>query len=130
LNPGQTFTKEERISIQREIDSLFEEGSSFRVYPLQIVYVEKKQVSGTRASILVSVSKKRFKRAVKRNRIKRLIRESYRLNKKEFLEFLDTEEKRLSVAFIYISNEVSDFDRMEMAVKKALNSLKEKLSSP
>ncbi|GHV58128.1 ribonuclease P protein component [Bacteroidia bacterium] len=118
----QRFTKAERISIQREIDLLFSEGKSFTAYPLRVVYVERKPVSEIPVSVLISVSKKRFKRAVKRNRIKRLIRETYRLNKSTLWESLASSGKDLLVAFIYIGNEVCDFEKMEEAMKKVINS--------
>jgi ribonuclease P protein component len=128
LNSGYTFKKEERISKQREIDLLFNGASSFTAYPLRVVYVEKKPAAGVPVSILISVPKKRFKRAVKRNRVKRFVRESYRLNKKILYEFLDAEDKGLLIAFIYVSNEIAPFGEIETAMKKALNSLKEKFT--
>ena len=56
-------------------------------------------------SILVSVSKRRFKRAVKRNRVKRQIREAYRMNKHGLLAVLTEKKCRLAVAFIYLSDQ-------------------------
>jgi ribonuclease P protein component len=126
LNPGHSFTKAERISIQKEIDLLFAEGASFLVYPLRIIYLQKKPVSGVPVSILVSVPKKRFKRAVKRNRVKRWIRESYRLNKNTLCESLAAADKGLLIAFVYVGKELYDFATMEAAVKKALPVLTEK----
>lgn len=123
-----TFKKEERISSQKEIDLLFNEGTSFVSYPLRIIFIEKKAPSVTPSSVLVNVSKKRFKRAVKRNQIKRLIRESYRLNKHSLLGFLSEKNKELLIAFLYISNEVSSYKEIEKAMVKAIGTLKEKLS--
>ncbi|GHT42878.1 hypothetical protein FACS189437_10770 [Bacteroidia bacterium] len=123
MNPGHSFTKTERISIQKEIDLLFAEGASFPVYPLRIIYLEKKPVSGVPVSILVSVPKKRFKRAVKRNRVKRWIRESYRLNKDALCESLAAADKGLLIAFVYVGKELYDFATMETAMKKALHKI-------
>ena len=106
MNSGQNFTKEERISKQKEIDLIFNEGHSFIAYPLRVIYAEKPTATEIPISILVSVPKRRFKRAVKRNRMKRIIRESYRLNKNELTEFLQTKEKGLFIAFLYVSNEI------------------------
>ena len=128
MNSGQNFTKEERISKQKEIDLLFNEGHSFIAYPLRVIYTEKPTTTEIPISILVSVPKRRFKRAVKRNRMKRIIRESYRLNKNELTEFLQTKEKGLFIAFLYVSNDIHPFTIIEASMKKALNSLKEKLS--
>jgi ribonuclease P protein component len=128
LGSEQTFKKKERISNQKEIDSLFKDGISFSVYPLRVIYKEKKNISNERISILISVSKKRFKKAVERNRIKRLMRESYRLNKSELQKWMDTKEKYLGVAFIYMSSEIYNFITVETAIKKILITLKERLS--
>jgi ribonuclease P protein component len=118
----QTFTKAERISLQREIDLLFKEGKAFTVYPLRVIYIKQKPFSGVPVSILISVPKKRFKRAVKRNRVKRLIRETYRLNKNPLWESLASSEKGLLIAFIYIGNGVCRFPVMEGAMKKVISS--------
>ena len=127
MNFKQTFKKEERISLQKEIDLLFNEGVSFISYPLRVVYVEKKPFLGATASILISVSKKKFKQAVKRNRLKRLIKESYRLNKKPLCEFLEKKESGLLIAFLFVGKELSQHKEIESAVIKGLNILKEKL---
>jgi ribonuclease P protein component len=119
-----TFTKAERLSLQREIDLLFDGGKAFTAYPLRTLYVKQKPFSGVPVSLLISVPKKRFKRAVKRNRVKRLIRETYRLNKTSLWESLSASGQGLLVAFIYIGNEVCDFDVMERAMKKAITLLK------
>jgi ribonuclease P protein component len=122
------FKKEERISSRKDLDLLFQEGKSFPVYPLRVVYVQKDFLSETPVSILISVPKKRIKRAVKRNRIKRLIKESYRLNKKELIPFLPERGKYLLIAFIFISDNECTYAEMENAMKKSLDLLKKKLS--
>ena len=119
----QKFTKAERISFQKEIDLLFDEGTSFSVYPLRVIYVEKKPFSNVPAAILVSVPKKRFKRAVKRNRVKRLIRETYRLNKNVLLESLHLSEKGLLIAFVYVSSEICNFSTLDGCMKKIITKL-------
>ncbi|GHT76174.1 ribonuclease P protein component [Bacteroidia bacterium] len=120
------FSKAERISKQKEIDFVFDEGISFIAYPLRVIYAEKRTATEIPVSVLVSVPKKRFKRAVKRNRIKRLIREAYRLNNNELNEFLQANGKGLFIAFIYISNELHNFSTIERTMKKVLTGLKEK----
>jgi ribonuclease P protein component len=73
--------KEERLSLKRQIEQLFSVGHSFIAYPIRIVYRPLTSDEPPVTAILVSVSKRRFKRAVDRNRIRRLLREVYRLNK-------------------------------------------------
>lgn len=87
---------------------MFAGGSrSFSIFPLRVVWLPVEELN-VQASLLVSVSKRRFKRAVKRNRVKRQIREAYRLNKQPLLEALAEKDLRLALAFIYLSDELVD----------------------
>ena len=81
------------------------------------------------ATILISVSKRRFKRAVKRNRVKRQIREVYRKNKLQLLDDLQSRGQRLAIAFIYLSDELVATAELEEKMKIALSRISEKLSS-
>ena len=80
-------------------------------------------------SILVSVSKRRFKRAVKRNRVKRQIREAYRMNKHGLLAVLTEKKCRLAVAFIYLSDQLVDSSVIEDRMKTALARIAEKVAA-
>jgi ribonuclease P protein component len=121
-----TFKKPERISFQREIDLLFKQGETFISYPLRVIYLEQKPSSGATVSVFVSVSKKRIKHAVKRNRMKRLIKEAYRLNKTALIQYLWNKESGLLIAFLYIGNELCQWKEMEDAMLKAISKLKDK----
>ena len=79
-----TLHKSERLDKKKVIDKMFSGGArSFSVFPLRVVYLPVEELEAP-VSILVSVSKRRFKRAVKRNRVKRQIREAYRKNKHDY----------------------------------------------
>ncbi|MDR1403723.1 MAG: ribonuclease P protein component [Tannerellaceae bacterium] len=115
-----TFSKEERLSWKRYIDLLFEKGQSFVAFPLRVIYLlldEKKEIP---ASVLISVSKKKFKRAVDRNQIKRQAREAYRTQKHALAETLVEKEKAMLVAFLYLDKEIHPFSTMEKAMEKAM----------
>ena len=122
-----TLSKRERISWKRHIDLLFTEGQSFVAFPLRVVYLPVEIEIPERASFLVSVAKKRFKRAVKRNLIKRQVRETYRVRKYNLYDPLEARDKRLLIAFIYISKEIYPFSKIEKAMNKAVNQLIEKI---
>ncbi|QIL76933.1 ribonuclease P protein component [Hymenobacter sp. HDW8] len=81
-----SFPKEEHLCRKKLIDELFGRGSSFGLYPLRLVWLPAPAPTTTPPQVLVSVSKRSFKRAVDRNRLKRLMREAYRLNKYRLLE--------------------------------------------
>jgi len=76
-----TYPKAEKLKSQKQIEFLFSEGKSVAVYPLRMVFVKIPDTEMHEIKIGVSASKKNFKLATQRNRIKRLLREAYRLNK-------------------------------------------------
>ena len=125
-NLKNTFTKEERLSWKRHIDLLFEKGQSFIAFPLRVIFLPCSEEHPVPASILVSVSKRKFKRAVKRNRVKRQIREAYRLNKHDLINHLAATDKTIFLAFLYLDNEIKPYSNVEKAMKKALKVLQEK----
>lgn len=122
-----TLTKEERLSWKRYIDLLFEKGQSFVAFPLRVIYLAVEPGMPAPASMLVSVSKKKFKRAVKRNKVKRQVREAYRLQKPDLINLLEEKEKNLLVAFLYLDNEIHPHTKMEKAMRKTITLLKEKI---
>ena len=99
-----TLAKTERLCSKKLIERLFSGGNnSFPAYPLRVVYMWISSEEGTAdVSMMISVPKKRFKHAVKRNRVKRQVREAYRLNKHILLDAIKASEenRRLVLAFI------------------------------
>ncbi|MDP4269855.1 MAG: ribonuclease P protein component [Bacteroidota bacterium] len=122
-----TLPKAERISRKLVIDKLFTKGTSFVVYPIRVVYVTSTEEQEAQAAMMISVSKKKFKRAVKRNYIKRRIKEAYRLNK----HLLQVPESvgNISIAFIYLSGGLKSFDSLNQKMEEIMLQLNEKLCS-
>jgi ribonuclease P protein component len=118
-----TFTKEERLCSQKQIELLFNNSSSFILYPFRFVWTSQTLADAPYpAKIAISVPKKRFKRAVDRNKIKRHIREAYRKNKGElFYPFLIQQHIKLSFILIYVSNELFTAVDMEKKLNLCLN---------
>ena len=125
VNRRYTLSKEERLSWKRYIDLLFAKGQSFVAFPLRVVYLPVEE-SVAPVSILVSVPKKKFKRAVKRNLIKRQVREAYRIHKYTLVDPLTIQSKHLLVAFLYLDKETHPFSMIEKAMVKALGILSNK----
>ena len=124
---ANTLHKSERLDRKKVIEKMFAGGSrSFSVFPLRVVYLPVEELD-VPVSILVSVSKRRFKRAVKRNRVKRQIREAYRLNKHLLSDALSGSQTRLAVAFIYLSGGLVPSSVIEERMKIALSRIAEKL---
>lgn len=128
---SNSLHKSERLDKKKLIEKLFGGGArSFSVFPLRVVYLALDNVQDEHAAILVSVSKRRFKRAVKRNRVKRLVREAYRLNKSLLLETVQQRGIRLAVAFIYLSDRLADMSLIDERMKTALSRIAEDLPCP
>jgi len=80
-----TFRKEERLCSRKHLDLLFKNGSSFLLYPFRIAYLFVDAPVDVQVQVVINVPKRRYKRAVDRNLLKRRIREAYRLNKQDKL---------------------------------------------
>ena len=103
---------------------LFLSGNSFLSYPLRIVWkIFGALPSESSAQAGFSVPKKLFKRAVDRNRMKRLMRESYRHHKAELYDQLNQSENRIALMMIYIAKEELPLSRIEPAVIKAIKNI-------
>lgn len=122
-----TLPKEERLSRKRDVDQLFAKGRTFVAFPLRVIYLIVKEEFLVPSSFLVSVSKKRFKRAVDRNRVKRQMREAYRVRKHELLEVLTGSDRRIWIAFLYMDKEIYPQVKIEKAMEKAIQILRKKL---
>ncbi|TGE14858.1 ribonuclease P protein component [Hymenobacter elongatus] len=119
-----SFPKEEHLCRKKLIEELFGRGSSFGLYPLRVVWLPAAAPTSAPPQVLVSVSKRSFKRAVDRNYIKRLVREAYRLNKYRLVEAVDGHQVG-TVAFIYTGKEKKPFTLVE---KKLISGLERLLS--
>ena len=123
----KTFSKEERLCSKSLIDKLFHSSSSFIVYPFRYVY-QTIEDTGTSfpVQVILSVSKRRFKRAHDRNRIKRLMREVYRQQKSELLyTHLQQRSLNLLLAVQYVGKEELPyavlFTKMNKGLKQLVN---------
>lgn len=131
-----TLGKNERLKSRKLIEQLFNNGKNFNLSPFKIFYLLSP--SSTPNSQLttqfgVGVSGKNFKRAVDRNRIKRLIREAYRLQSLSLKEKLKEKRSQLNIFFIYTGKEVHDFnfikEKLAVALKKIERIIDENISA-
>lgn len=113
-----SFSKGERLKKEKWIEGLFSKGASFTIYPFRVIYLPNPQ-QNLHHQVLFTASSRNFKKAVDRNKIKRRIREAYRLNK----TFLD-ETPKLLIGFVYTAKELLDYIQIEKAVVKSLEKLK------
>jgi len=117
-----TFTREERLKSRKAIGGLFKGGHSYVAYPLRVVWKESSPylAAQSRIQILISVPKRNFKTAVARNRIKRQIREAYRMQKQELYDKLEASDLHISVMLSYIAKEALPYADIAAGVKKVI----------
>lgn len=150
--PDFTFQRGERLKSRKTIEQLFKGGQSFAQYPLRIVWTEMNEPNGEfPAQFALSVSKKKFKRAVDRNRIRRLVREAYRLNKHILYEKLEignrksegnsdqslinshqstvTGHQQLALMVIYTGSEILSFEEINKAMRDMLRRFVKKIQA-
>jgi len=104
MNRKYTFSKRERIKKRKQIDNLFSEGRSFTLRPFKVYYKLNDNMADPPVQILIAIPKKYYIRSVDRNKLKRLIREAYRINKHIITECLEQIRINLQVGFVYSWN--------------------------
>jgi ribonuclease P protein component len=117
------FYKKERLKSRKVIGSLFKEKQSVGSFPLRFFYVKSLAEDCFTMQSAFSVSKKHFKKAVDRNRLKRLMRECLRLNKERLLLFLDEKGIKIAGMWVYLGTEIIDYQEMNKALIKCINKL-------
>lgn len=119
----QTLCKAERLYHRKLFEELLNSKNSFVKYPLRVVYKESSSPGEFPVRIAVSVGKRRFKRANKRNRVKRLVREAYRLYKPQIYPLLS--DKHIDILFIYLDTKLPDFETVCKSVKTLMDKITE-----
>ena len=127
MTAQEGFPKYERIYRENDIQALFDKGCGISVYPYRVSYLFRHDESRpVTCRLLVSVSKKRFHHAFKRNRVKRLIRESWRRNKAPLYEICEKDNISLDVALVYTATVIHCYEEMYAKTKKAVQEIVKK----
>ena len=124
---GFTLHKEERLCSQKTIEELFTSGESFLSYPLKVVFLKTEFLPPFPVNAAFTVSKRNFKRAVKRNILKRRMREAYRLNKPGLYLELGAKELQIAIMFVYIGKDILEYAPIEKAMISAFKKLLAKI---
>lgn len=125
--PEYALHKNERLCSRKIIGDLFTSGESFLVYPLKVVFLKTGLPAEVQAQVAFSVSKRNFKRAVKRNLLKRRMREAYRLNKPGFYRELAAKDSCVALMFIFVGKDIADYAQIEKATILALKKVTGKI---
>jgi ribonuclease P protein component len=122
-NQRYFYKKQDKLKSRKAIDEVFSKGKNFSHYPLKVIWLPCNKQTVLQAA--VGVSSRNFKKAVDRNRIKRLLRESYRLQKNSLYDYLKEHNKSMSIFFLYVGKELPMYDlvfeKMGSAIKRLTN---------
>lgn len=113
-----TFRKEERLKKEKNIQELFSKGSSFYLFPFKVWVMLNPDPDYPFHQVLISVSKRNFKKAVERNALKRRIRESYRLQKQAL-----PASPRFLIGFVYTHKEILHSEEIAKKMFQALKKI-------
>lgn len=117
--------KKERLCSKKQIGELFEDSNSFFVYPFRVIWRMTDDKREYPVQFAISVGKKRIRRAVKRNYLKRRIKEAYRLNKHLITD--DLAGKSLDMMLVYMTSDMKEFSDIEPSMIKLLKRMKVEL---
>ena len=118
-----SYNKTEKLKSRKTLNELFTKGKSFSVFPVKLFYTIAENDQAIKAG--VGVSARNFKKAVDRNRIKRLLRECYRLNKLSLHTTVASKQKGVSVFFLYVGKELPEYAMLNEKMQAALTKLEE-----
>ena len=116
------FPKKERLNSKIKIDNLFRSKNTFTYNKIKVRWIVKLSEENN-TEILISIPKKIIPLSTKRNKIKRLIRESYRLNK----NILQLDKQRINILFMFLSSKIPEYNSLEEKIKVILHRLNDKL---
>ena len=122
-----TFKKSERLKLTKKIDELFANGRWLRGNNIRLIYLETDDNLSSPSQVLFSVPKKIFRRAVKRNLLKRRMREAFRLNKNPFYSEVSTLNKKVYLGFIYSSSEEVEYSVINKEIRSLLAQVQSRL---
>lgn len=125
------FPKGERLNNVKQIENLYAKGDKFMAYPFSVrfIYNKEQDEQNSKMSVLIVAPKRYQKLAVNRNRAKRLLRETYRLNKHSLQEKIINSSSRLFISIALVSKTMPDYLLTEQKVKEILSTIEKKIFS-
>jgi ribonuclease P protein component len=113
---SDTFNKQERLCSKKQMELLFSKGKSKLIHPVKLVWLKTPVDLKYPAQTMFVVPKRQFKKAKDRNKLKRRMREAYRLNKSLFYELLNKSEIKIIASFIFVGKDIEEYAVIEKAI--------------
>ena len=113
------FKKNEKLTSEKEIDLLFKSGKSSFIYPVKVIFITSR-IQPIECKVLMTAPKRYLKKAVDRNLVKRRMREAYRLNAENLKNMLTEKNISASIAFVYASSKIIDYNDIEARMTKQI----------
>lgn len=123
-----SYSRKEKLKRRKQIAELFEGKQSFFIFPVKVFYHLPLQPMDNMIKAGVGVNSRTFKKAVQRNRIKRLLREAYRLNKLPLQQYLAAEKKQAVVFFLYVDKALPEKNILQTKMPAIIRELIKRLS--
>lgn len=121
------FPSNERIKSKLILEQVYNEGALIKAYPIKIKFLEIDALTDHTVQIVISIPKRIIKKATARNRIRRQLKEIYRLNKAQLVEKYQTKNKGLALFLIYTGKESPTFGHLENKLKELISKLEQDL---
>jgi ribonuclease P protein component len=128
-----TYQKKDKLKSRTQMQFLFSKGTAINMHPIRLLYTIEKEEAGIFSNGLlqagVGAPSRQFRKAVKRNKVKRLLREGYRLEKPNFTNSINLTNTRLNLFFLYVDANVQTQQEIQATIKLLLQKLADKLKS-
>ena len=126
-----TYQKKDKLKSRKQMQFLFSKGTAITMHPIRLLYTIEKEEAGIFSNGLlqagVGAPSRQFRKAVQRNKVKRLLREGYRLEKPNFTNSISITNTRLNLFFLYVDANVQTQQQIQATIKLLLQKLSDKL---
>ena len=122
-----SYGKVEKLKSRKLLDQLFSEGKTFSIFPLKVFYLQPAMPLDFSVKMGVGVSSRNFKKAVERNRVKRILREAYRTEKQQLHDYLEANGRQVAVFLLYIDRALPGYEKIKTIMPHVLERLIKKL---
>jgi len=133
LSKNFTYQKKDKLKSRKQTQFLFSNGKAITIHPIRLIYTIEKEEPGIFSNGLlqagVGAPSRHFRKAVQRNKVKRLLREGYRLEKPDFMNLVSLTNSRLNLFFLYVDANVQSQQQIQATIKLLLQKLADKLKS-